>query len=53
MNVDGYRYNYEDFYEKSKYQMSIIMGEQPQLKVPIHALCEFFPFFSLSLCKKL
>ena len=23
MDVGGYRYNYEDFYEKSTYQMSI------------------------------
>ena len=52
MDVGGYRHNYEDFYEKISYQMSINRGGRPQLKVPMQALWEFYPFFSFSLGEK-
>ena len=50
MDVGRYRHNYEDFYKKTSYQMSInIGGERQQLKVPMQALWEFSHFFSFSL----
>ena len=39
-----YIYNYEGFYEKFAYQMSI-NREKSQLKVPMQALWEFSHFF--------
>ena len=50
MDVGGYRHNYEGFYEKTSFQMSINRGrEQLQLKVPMQALWEFSHFFYFSL----
>ena len=31
-DVGGYRHNYEGFYEKTAYQMSINRGKRPQLE---------------------
>ena len=53
MDVDGYRHNYEGFYEKTSFQRSINRGERPQLKVLMQALWEFSPFFSFSLGEEL
>ena len=50
MDVGGYRHNYEGFYEKTSFQMSINRG---RMKVPMQALWEFSPFFSFSLGEEL
>ena len=39
MDIGGYRHNYEGFYEKTSYQMSINMGRMTTTE-----LCPFFPF---------
>ena len=44
IDVGRYIYNYEGFYEKFAYQMSI-NREKSQLKVPMQALWEFSHFF--------
>ena len=53
IDVVRHRHNYEGFYKKFTYQMSINRRERPQLKVPMQALWEFFPFFSFSLGEEL
>ena len=52
MDVGRYRYNYESFYEKSIYQMSI-SKEKIIITQGAHAsLVGILPFFSLSLLMK-
>ena len=53
MDVGGYRHNYEGFYEKTSFQMSINRERTTQLKVPMQASREFSPFFSFSLGEEL
>ena len=38
MDVRGCRHNYEDFYEKPSFQMSINMGRMTKIKVHMKAL---------------
>ena len=53
MDVGGYRHNYEGFYEKTSYQMSINRGRTTTTKGAHAALWEFSPFFSFSLGEEL
>ena len=49
INVGGYRHNYEGFYEKILYQMSINRGRATTNKGAHASPGEFSPFFSFSL----
>ena len=52
MDVGGYRHNYEGFYEKSSYQMSINRGRTTTTKGDHASLVGILSFFSLSLLVK-
>ena len=53
MDVGGYRHNCKGFYKNPHTECILIGKERPQFKVPMQALQEFSPFFSLFLGEEL
>ena len=53
MDVSGYRHNYEGFYEKTLYQISINRGRMIRTKGAHASLTGFSRFFYFSLGEEL